>query len=290
MTVQALRPVLPLAEADAALMSAVADQLDGISRLGVAFSGGVDSSTLLAIAASRLGPANVLALLGVSASLAARERDLAHRIANGLGVRVIEVFTRELELEAYRRNDGMRCFHCKDTLFTTIDDRVVAEHGIEAVAYGENADDARALDRPGQRAATNHRVLRPLAAAGVDKPAVRRIARALELEVADKPASPCLASRIAPFTEVTEAKLGQVEIVESELLELGFTEVRVRHLGDTARIELADAELKLAAQEAIRKQIVDAALAAGFRHVTLDLVGLQSGSFSAAVLKSPHDA
>ncbi len=289
MTRQAVRPTLALADADAQRVVAVAEQLQGIGRLGVAFSGGVDSAALLAIAASTLGAENVLALLGVSASLAARERELAHQIASQLGVRVVEVHTRELELAEYRRNDGLRCFHCKDTLFRTIDDTVVVEHGIDAIAYGENADDARAQDRPGQLAASNHRVLRPLAAAAVDKAAVRRIAAAFHLAVADKPASPCLASRIAPFTEVTEAKLGQIEAVESELLDLGFTEVRVRHLGDTARIELSEDELKLAAQDAIRKQIVDAALAAGFSHVTLDLVGLRSGSFSAGVLSSRHD-
>ncbi len=290
MTLMALRSAPALTEADAGLLAAVSAQLQGIRRLGVAFSGGVDSAALLAIAAHTLGTENVLALLGVSASLASRERELAHAVAGQLGVRVIEVHTRELELAEYRRNDGSRCYHCKNTLFRTIDQEVVTAHGLDAVAYGENADDALARDRPGQRAATEHRVLRPLAAAGVNKAAVRRIAAAFQLPVADKPAAPCLASRIAPFTEVTEAKLSQVEAVESVLQDLGFTDVRVRHVGDAARIELDDNELKLAAQDAIRKQIVDAARAAGFQHVLLDLVGLRSGSFSASVLNSPHGA
>ena len=286
MTVVDLTVSERLVESDARLVEVVAAQLMDIRRLGVAFSGGVDSATLLAIAAQALGPGNVIALLGVSASLASRERMLAHSIAEQLGVRLVEVATRELELAEYRRNDGMRCFHCKHTLFTAIDETVVAAHGIDAVAYGENADDAVATDRPGQQAARLHRVLRPLAAAGIDKAAVRRIARAFDLPVADKPASPCLASRIAPFTEVTEDKLRQVETVEAALLDLGFTDVRVRHLGNAARIELPEAQLHLATQDALRVQIVDVARAAGFADVTLSLLPLRSGAFSAEMLQS----
>ena len=270
-------------------MADVAAQLRGVTRLGVAFSGGVDSATLLAIAADALGPENVIALLGVSASLAARERELAVAIAAQLQVTLVEVHTRELQLAAYRRNDADRCFHCKNTLFTSIDDEVVSRHGLDAVAYGENADDAIATDRPGQRAATEHRVLRPLAGAGIDKAAVRRIAAAYHLAVADKPATPCLASRIAPFTEVTEEKLRQVEVVESVLLDLGFTDVRVRHFGEAARIELPEEQLSLAAQPALRHQIVEAAKAAGFAQVSLALEGLKSGSFSRSLLNSEHD-
>ncbi len=288
MTVIALAASDRLTPDDARLVDAVIAQLAGVRRLGVAFSGGVDSATLLAIAAQGLGASNVVALLGVSASLASRERAVAHDIAAQLGVELVEVRTRELELAEYRRNDGMRCFHCKHTLFTAIDETVVAAHGIDAVAYGENADDAVATDRPGQQAARLHRVLRPLAAVGIDKATVRRIARAYDLPVADKPASPCLASRIAPFTEVTEDKLRQVETVEAALLDLGFTDVRVRHLGNAARIELPEAQLHLATQDALRLQIVDVARAAGFTDVTLSLQPLRSGAFSAEMLQSRH--
>lgn len=278
-----------LSEADRHRANDAMAQFAGVRRLGVAFSGGVDSAVLLALAARALGRDDVVALLGVSASLAKRERDIAHELAAQLGVRLVEVRTRELELADYRRNDGSRCFHCKNTLFTTIDDEVVGTHGLDAVAYGENADDAVATDRPGQRAATLHRVLRPLAAAGIDKAAVRRIASAFALPVAHKPASPCLASRIAPFTEVTEEKLSQVETVEAALLELGFTDVRVRHLGSAARIELPEEQLHLASQGALRVQIVDAALAAGFREVDLSLQPLRSGAFSANLLSAHKD-
>ena len=283
-------PLDVLDAADRARVDDVLRQLQGIERLGVAFSGGVDSAALLALAAHALGSDNVVALLGVSASLASREHVIAQEIARQLGVRLVEVHTRELDLDAYRRNDGTRCYHCKNTLFTTIADEVVQEHGLTAVAYGENADDAVATDRPGQKAATHHHVLRPLAVAGMDKASVRRVAAAFHLPVANKPAAPCLASRIAPFTEVTEAKLRQVEAVEAAVLELGFTDVRVRHFGETARVELPEDELALAAQDAIRKQIVDAALDAGFANVTLSMVGLRSGSLSATVLNSPHVA
>ncbi len=204
---------------------------------------------------------------------------------------LLEVETHELESPAYRRNDGTRCFHCKDTLFSTIEDKVLKQHHITAVAYGENSDDTKAPDRPGQQAAAKHRVLRPLSDAGLDKAAVRRIAHALGIPVAEKPASPCLASRIAPFTDVTAEKLGRVEAVEDAVLELGFTDVRVRHFGEaSARIELPEAQLHLAAQDAIRKQIVDAAHAAGFIHVSLSMEGLRSGSMSANLLNSPHVA
>lgn len=280
---------LQLDPADAQLLDAVASNLRGIERLGVAFSGGVDSAVLLAIAARTLGRDRVVALLGVSPSLATREREIAHRVASHIGVELVEVVTNELALAEYRRNDADRCFHCKNTLFTTISDVVLEEQGLTAIAYGENADDAVATDRPGQAAARHHLVLRPLADCGVDKDAVRRLAAAFRLEVANKPATPCLASRIAPFQEVTEAKLLQVEEVEAALFELGFEDVRVRHFGRAARIELPASQLHLASQQGLRLQIIDAAMRAGFEEVSLDLNGLKSGVFSRTLLNSVHD-
>ena len=164
-------------------------QLAGIGRLGVAFSGGVDSATLLALAVRALGPGRVVALLGVSPSLAADERAAAHDVARFVGAPVVEVETREGDRPAYRANGPDRCFHCKDELFATIGAEVLDRHGLDRLAYGENADDAVRPDRPGARAATAHAVLRPLADAGLDKAAVRRIARALGLPCADKPAA-----------------------------------------------------------------------------------------------------
>jgi uncharacterized protein len=169
-------------------------------------------------------------------------------------------------------------------LFTRISQELVLRHGLRAVAYGENADDARRPDRPGARAAAEHRVLRPLADAALDKGAVRRLARALALPCADKPAAPCLASRIPHFTEVDPDKLRQVDVAEAALRRLGFEEVRVRHHGDVARVELPLAALPRAAGP-LRAETLSAVRTAGFRYVALDLAGLQSGAFTLQVLQ-----
>ena len=265
---------------DARAVEQVAGLLRGAAPLGVAFSGGVDSSVLLALAARALGPDSVLAVLGVSPSLAADERTAAHRVAGYIGVRVVEVTTHEGERPAYIANGPDRCFHCKDELFTRISDEVAAAHGLAAVAYGENADDVARPDRPGSRAAAAHRVLKPLADAGLDKAAVRRVARALGLPSADKPAAPCLASRIPHFTEVTPGRLSQIERAEQALRGLGFTDCRVRHHGDTARIELPVPEIARAVGEELRERVLDAVRRAGFRTVTVDLAGIRSGAFT----------
>ena len=261
-------------------VDALAGRLTGIGRLGVAFSGGVDSSVLLALAVRTLGAGRVVAVLGVSPSLAADERAAAHRVARHIGVAVVEVETREGDRAAYRANGPDRCFHCKDELFTVIADEVATAHRLDAVAYGENADDARRPDRPGARAAVAHRVLRPLAEAGLDKAAVRRIARTLGLPCADKPAAPCLASRIPHFAEVVPAKLHQVERAEAALRRLGFGDLRVRHHGDIARIEVPPEDLPRAVADPLRTAIRDAVVAAGFRYATVDLTGVQSGAFT----------
>lgn len=270
----------PLSGPDRSLAVAVAAQLVGCAPLGVAFSGGVDSSVLLALAAGALGAEQVLAVLGVSPSLAGDDRTAAHRVAAHIGVRVVEVQTHEGERPGYVRNGPDRCFHCRDELFTRISDEVVTRYGLAAVAYGENADDTRRADRPGARAATAHRVLRPLADAGVDKAAVRRIAGALALPCADKPAAPCLASRVPHFDEVLPEKLRQIESAEAALRALGFRDLRVRHHGEVARLELPPDDLARAAGAPLRDQVRQAVLTAGFRFVALDLAGLQSGAFT----------
>lgn len=258
--------------------------LAGLDRLGVAFSGGVDSSVLLALAARVLGPDRVLAVVGVSPSLASAEREAAHRVARLIGVEVVEIDTFEGDRAAYRANGPDRCFHCKDELFSRIDAELVARHGLSAVAYGENADDARRPDRPGSRAAAEHRVLRPLAELGLGKDAVRRLAREWGLPSADKPAAPCLASRIPHHQPVTPDKLRQVEQAEQSLLALGFRELRVRHHGELARVELSGDDLVRAVSDEWRGRVQAAVRAAGFRYVTVDLAGLQSGLFTLTAL------
>ena len=266
----------------------VTDRLAGIGRLGVAFSGGVDSSVLLALAVRALGADRVVAVLGVSPSLAADERAAAHEVARHIGVAVVEVTTHEQDVAAYRANGPDRCFHCKDELFTRITDEVVTAHRLDAVAYGENADDARRPDRPGARAAVTHRVLRPLADAGLDKAAVRAIAHTLALPCADKPAAPCLASRIPHFSEVNPEKLRQIELAEAALRRLGFAELRVRHHGEVARIELPAGDLLRAVGDPLRGAIRDAVVAAGFRFATVDLAGVQSGAFTLPLVSATH--
>ena len=276
----------PFTQAVTARMS---EQLAGVGRLGVAFSGGVDSSVLLALAARVLGPDRVVAVLGVSPSLAADERYAAHEVARHIGVPVIEVDTHEGDRAEYRANGPDRCFHCKDELFTRIDDNVVSAHRLDAVAYGENADDVARPDRPGARAAAAHRVLRPLAGAGLDKAAVRRIAHAFALPCADKPAAPCLASRIPHFSLVSVQKLGQVERAEAALRRLGFADLRVRHHGEIARVELPPEDLIRAVTDPLRSSVHEAVTRAGFRFVTVDLAGLQSGAFTVAYLRASGD-
>ncbi|HZA04080.1 MAG TPA: ATP-dependent sacrificial sulfur transferase LarE [Propionibacteriaceae bacterium] len=257
----------------------------GVRRLGVAFSGGVDSSVLLAAAVRTLGSDRVVAILGVSPSLATEERAAAHDVARSIGVPLVEIETHEGDRPEYRANGADRCFHCKDELFARIGDDVAAAHRLDAIAYGENADDARRPDRPGAQAATNHRVLRPLSDAGLDKAAVRRLARAWALPSAEKPAAPCLASRIPHHSEVTPEKLAQIDAAEAALRALGFADLRVRHHGDIARIELPGADLVRAASEPLRRQVRQAVVGAGFRYAALDLGGLQSGDFTLTVLR-----
>ena len=257
-------------------------------RLGVAFSGGVDSSVVLALAVAALGPGRVVAVLGVSPSLAADERSAAHDVARFVGAPVVEVVTREGERPEYQRNGPDRCFFCKDELFTRIGADLVRSHDLAAVAYGENADDAGRPDRPGARAATDHQVLRPLADAGFDKAAVRRVAWAFALPSADKPAAPCLASRIPHFEEVTPAKLAQVEAAESGLRGLGLGDLRVRHHGDVARLEVPVDRIAALAADPLRTEVLRAVRAAGFRFVALDLAGVQSGAFTLPLVTVAH--
>lgn len=272
---------------DQARVQRLTGQLAAVKRLGVAYSGGVDSATLLALAVRALGADRVLGIIGVSPSLADDERAAAHATARAIGVAVVEVATREGERAAYQKNGPDRCYHCKDELFTRIADEVRTVHGLDAIAYGENADDMLRPDRPGARAAVEHGVLRPLADAGLDKAAVRRVARVLNLSCADKPAAPCLASRIPHHQPVTPEKLAQIEDAERALRVLGFRDCRVRHHGDVARVELLSDDLPRAVAEPLRGQVQQAVTAAGFRFVALDLAGIQSGAFTLPLVTLP---
>ena len=217
------------------------------------------------------------------------ERSAAHDVARQVGVPLIEVATHEGDRPEYQANGPDRCFYCKEELFSRIDDEVAQRYQLDAIAYGENADDALRPDRPGARAAAHHHVLRPLAEAGMTKLAVRAVARAMGLQVADKPAAPCLASRIPHHHPVTPAKLNQIERAESALRQLGFADLRVRHHDEVARVELPAEDLIRAVADPLRTKMLAAVRAAGFRFVTLDLGGIQSGAFTLPLLNSDHD-
>lgn len=244
----------------------------------VAFSGGVDSAVLLALAVEALGPDRVLAVTAVSASLPTGELADARAVARELGVRHEEVRTRELDNAAYRANRGDRCFHCRSEMFDLLRD-LARRKGIPAVAYGAILEDG-ADHRPGMQAAVERGVAAPLLEAGIGKGEVRILAAEAGLAVKEKPASACLASRIPVGTEVTAERLGQVDRAEAALRRLGLGQLRVRHHGEVARLELDEEGERLLARPEVRAELVRAVHEAGFRYVSLDLEGYRTGSMN----------
>ena len=253
-------------------------RLGQLGSLMVAYSGGVDSAFLAATAHRVLG-SRMLAVLADSPSLARHDFDAASAFAREQGIPLRIVETEELEQPDYQRNDANRCFHCKDTLFDAME-ALGPKLGFERIAYGMNADD-RADYRPGQRAAEQHSVLAPLAEVGLTKVEVRALSKAAGYPLWDRPAAPCLASRVEYGRTVTREVLEQVEKGEESLRQLGFRELRVRHHGELARVEIARAELPRALSMEMLDQITVALKLAGFQYVTLDCAGFRSGSMNA---------
>lgn len=258
-------------------LRALEARLRAAGSLMVAYSGGVDSAYLAATAHRVLGD-RMLAVLADSASLARRDLEQAKAFGESIGMPLKVVATEELDRPEYARNDGNRCFHCKDELFTTME-ALRAELGFDHIAYGMNADDSRDF-RPGQRAAAEHAVVAPLAEAGMTKADVRSLARAAGYPVWDRPAAPCLSSRVEYGRAVTREVLGQVEQAEDSLRALGFRELRVRHHGELARVEIARNELPRALTMEMLDAITAALKQAGFQYITLDCTGLRSGSMN----------
>ena len=248
-------------------------ELQRLERVVVAFSGGADSAFLAAVATSTVGRDAALAVTAVSPSLATSELDDCRQLSAEWGLRWQPVATDELERAAYRVNDSERCFHCKSALMDVLGP--VADLEGATVVLGVNLDD---LDdhRPGQRAAAEAGAEFPLVAAGFRKQDVRDASRRLGLRTWDKPAAACLASRIPTGTAVTVELLSTVDRAEAALRALGFGQLRVRHHGDTARLEFDTDQLDVALVR--RHDIVAAMRALGFRYVTLDLEGFRSGS------------
>ena len=254
--------------------------LRSLGRLLVAYSGGVDSGFLAWAAHQELGNA-MTAVLADSPSLARSQMCDAVAFAGEQAIPLEIIHTDELERLEYRRNDGARCFHCKDELFTAMEE-YRRERGFEAIAYGVNLDDQGDY-RPGQNAARQHGVAAPLLAAGLTKQNIRDLARQARLRLWDKPASACLSSRIEYGRPVTREALSAVEQGEEALRRLGFRQFRVRHHGQIARIEIARDELVRAMTLEMAAELTRTFKALGFLYVTLDLEGFRSGSMNAVL-------
>jgi uncharacterized protein len=264
---------MDLAQKSALLQTTLKD----LGSVLVAYSGGTDSAYLTYAAHQALGE-KMLAVIADSASLPRAELAAALAFAeqNKIPIQILQ--TAELENPDYQRNDSQRCFHCKDELFTQMESERAAR-GFHHIAYGMNLDD-RGEFRPGQQAATQHHAVAPLVTAQLSKPEIRQLAREANLTLADKPASACLASRIEYGRPVTRENLSQVEQAEAALHTLGFHQVRVRHHGDLARIEISRTELPRALTLATLDEITAALKPLGFRYITLDAQGYRSGSMN----------
>ncbi len=253
------------------------ENLCGLGSVLVAYSGGTDSA-YLAFAAHRALGLGMLAVLADSASLPRKELAAAVDFAQQQGIPLEILQTAELANPDYARNDAQRCFHCKDELFSQMERKRV-DLGFAHIAYGMNLDDKGEF-RPGQQAAAMHRAQAPLVTAQLSKSEIRELARGAGLQLADKPASACLSSRIEYGRPVTRENLLQVEQAEEALHDLGFPQVRVRHHGDLARIEIARTDLPAALSLPLLDRITTALKSLGFKYITLDTQGYRSGSMN----------
>lgn len=261
----------------AAKASQLQADLRSLGRLLVAYSGGIDSAYLAWAAHRELGN-NMLAVIADSPSLARTQLADALAFAQEHEISVEVISTSELDRSEYARNDGQRCFHCKDELFTIMED-LRAARGFDAIAYGVNLDDQGEF-RPGQGAAKQHHVAAPLLEAGLRKQEIRELARQAGLRVWDKPASACLSSRIEYGRPVTREALDVVERGEEAIRALGFRQFRVRHHGDLVRIEIDREEMPRALTPSAVAQFTAIFKQLGFKFVTLDLEGFRSGSMN----------
>ncbi|MFL2527696.1 MAG: ATP-dependent sacrificial sulfur transferase LarE [Candidatus Azotimanducaceae bacterium] len=246
----------------------------------VAFSGGIDSSLVAYVAGEVLGN-NALAVTSGSASLKRSDLQLAETLGKDWNLSHEIIVTDELSKPDYRRNPVDRCFHCKTSLYTSLD-VICKERGIDVIFNGTNLDDL-GDHRPGLMAADNYQVCSPLVEAGFHKSDVRQLANELGLKNADKPQSACLSSRFPYGTSIDEQLLSQVEQAETVLESLGFTQFRVRHHGDLARIEVTEKELEKAMDH--RLHINETLGDLGYRYITLDMIGFRSGSLNEGLKK-----
>jgi uncharacterized protein len=257
------------------------DLLRSFGSCAVAFSAGVDSTVLAQAAHLALGD-RAVAVTGVSSSLPAGELEEARRLAALIGIRHEVIATDEFSKAEYLRNDADRCYHCKTELFTQLE-RLAPQWGVAVVLSGANADDLGDY-RPGLRAASERQVRSPLAECGFTKEEIRALATEWQLPIWDKPAMPCLASRVAYGEEVSPERLAMIDKAERFLRQRGLRTVRVRyHKGDLARLEVPAAEIIQIVQEPFRRELVARLRSLGFRFVALDLEGFRSGSLNVLV-------
>lgn len=262
-----------------AKVDAILGQMRAMGEIVVAFSGGVDSSVVAALARRALD-ARAVAVTAVSETLATREFEEAQAIAREIGIRHETLAFSELDDERFVENTSSRCFFCQTMRFGQLR-RMAQAMGVEVVASGSNLSDT-GDHRPGLAAMENEQVYQPLLEHGVTKPQVRAIARWLGLSVWDKPAAACLSSRIPHGLEVTEDRLRRIERAEEVLHDLGFQQYRVRDHGGRARVEIATDEMHGALDAATLRAVARGVRAAGFDHVALDMVGYRSGSLNPA--------
>jgi len=266
-----------MSEASQELLADLEARLAPVGSAVVAFSGGVDSSVVAALAARALG-ARALAVTAVSPAVADGELDGARRVAAAIGIAHEVITTQELAREGYRRNAPDRCYHCKSELYDALAG-LARERGFASLLSGANADDAGDW-RPGLRAAAEHDVRHPLLEAGVGKASVRALARTLALPSAEKPATPCLASRIPYGTRVDPETLARIDRAERAVRALGFGVLRIRHHGELGKLELPADDLDRAFASPLREAITTAIRSAGYLHAAIDLEPFRSGALN----------
>ncbi|MHC4062934.1 MAG: ATP-dependent sacrificial sulfur transferase LarE [Planctomycetota bacterium] len=257
------------------------DVIRSLDRVAVAFSAGVDSTLVLKVALDVLGPGNVIAVTGNSDSLARAEFEAAKSLADSVGAEHIILDTAEFENEDYLANPENRCYYCKTTLYEDME-RFIRQRGITEIINGINADDYSDW-RPGIRAANEHSVRCPAAEAGLTKADLRELSQRLGLPTFDKPASPCLSSRVPYGERITPEKLRMIESCEAFLHELGLRECRVRHHDNLARIEVPAEQISRLIEPETRSRVIGHFREAGYNYVTLDLIGFRSGSMNEVI-------